>query len=155
LVSIESVDPQGVVALALLKEAALEARALYPDLLPADAPLPTNPPPQAGSAYFVAFLDGTAVGCGALRRLDETTAEIRRMYVLQSHRRLGIARALLQHLERAASELRYEKLRLETGNRQLPAMALYESCGYARIPPFGEHIDDPTSVCFEKHVSWR
>jgi len=43
-------------------------------------------------------------------------------------------------------------MRLETGNRQHPAMALYESYGFVRIPPFRDNVNDPTSVCYEKPV---
>jgi putative acetyltransferase len=152
-VVIEAVDPQGLAATSLLREAALEARALYPELIASDAPLPKNPPAQEGSAYFVAFLDKEAVGCGAIRRLDEETAEVRRMYVLRSHRRVGIARGLLAHLERAAAALGYTMLRLETGNRQHAAMTLYESIGFSRIPAFGAYVNDPTSTCYEKSIS--
>ena len=115
--------------------------------------MPTNAPAQEGAAYFVAFSAGAAVGCGALRRLDDVVAEVRRMYVLPSHRQLGIARALLLRLERAAAALDYSVLRLETGDRQRPAMALYESFGFTRVAPFGEHVGDPTSICYEKPVA--
>ena len=47
----------------------------------------------------------------------------------------------------------YKVMRLVTGNRQLPAMALYESFGFERIAPFGEYMNDPTSVCYEKRVA--
>ncbi len=42
--------------------------------------------------------------------------------------------------------------RLETGNRQLPAMALYRAHGYREIEPFGLYQSDPLSVCFEKRL---
>jgi GNAT superfamily N-acetyltransferase len=134
----------------LLREAAIEARALYPELIRPNAPMPTNAPPQERAEYLAAFLGQLPIGCAALGPLDRDTAEVRRMYVLKSHRRCGVARALLEHLERAASALHYTALRLETGNRQLPAMALYESFGFRRIAPFGVHAGDPTSVCYEK-----
>lgn len=152
-VVIEAVDPQGVAAMYLLREAAQEARKLYPEILSSTGPIPTNLPPQEGSAYFVAFAAGAAVGCGSLRRQDGVVAEVRRMYVLPSHRQLGIARALLLHLEQAAAALDYYVLRLETGDRQRPAIALYESFGFTRIAPFGKHIGDPTSICYEKRVA--
>jgi putative acetyltransferase len=150
---IEEVDPQGPEAMSLLREAALEARALYPELIAPDAPMPTNPPLQERAAYFVAFLAGTPVGCGALRPLNGATAEVRRMYVLQAYRRSGVGRALLAHLQRTASAFHYTVLRLETGNRQLSAMALYESFGFQRIAPFGEYANNPTSVCYEKRLT--
>ena len=51
--------------------------------------------------------------------------------------------------------MRYKVMRLETGNRQQPAMALYESFGFERIAPFGEYANDPTSVCYEKYIAHR
>ena len=54
--------------------------------------------PRAG--FVVARLDGEPVGCGALRRIDETTVEVKRMYVAPGARRLGIARRILAELER-------------------------------------------------------
>jgi len=74
------------------------------------------------------------------------------MYVIPSARRAGHAAQMLRALEAAAGDMSYSTLRLETGYRQLPAIALYMSSGYRRIDPFGPYADDPTSVCFEKHV---
>jgi hypothetical protein len=59
--------------MSLLREAALEARSLYPELIAPGAPMPANPPQQARAAYFVAFLAGTPVGCGAWRRCARST----------------------------------------------------------------------------------
>jgi ribosomal protein S18 acetylase RimI-like enzyme len=74
------------------------------------------------------------------------------MFVLNGARRAGVARAILVALEQAAQRLGYSVMRLETGNRQQSAMALYESYGFIRIAPFGEYCNDPTSVCYEKNV---
>jgi GNAT superfamily N-acetyltransferase len=147
---IAEVDPRGAEAMLLLRDAALEARALYPELFAPDVPMPTNWPRQDRAPYLVARLDGVPVGCGALQPIDRQAAEVRRMFVHRDHRRSGIARALLAELERRAVALRYTMLRLETGHRQAAAMALYESSGFRRIPAFGRHLHDPTSVCFEK-----
>jgi len=87
-----------------------------------------------------------------LRPIDETVAEVRRMFVTTDLRRRGLARAMLRELEARAATLGYTLLRLETGTRQLSAIALYEKLGFTRIPPFGEYVDDPLSVCFEKQV---
>lgn len=146
---IEPADPQGEAALALLREAAIDARALYPELHRPDAPWPTNGPATPGSVYLVAWQGSVPLACGALRPLAPGTAELRRMYVHRDHRRQGLARAVLDHLVAEARRLGHRRLRLETGYRQAPAMALYEAFGFRRIPPFGEHIGDPTSVCFE------
>lgn len=149
---IRPVDPQGADAIALLAEAAVEASALYPELHDPTAPGPTNAPTPPRGIDLVAYLDGTAVACGALRPLDDDTAEVRRMYVRRSHRRLGLASAILHALEQAAADFGYRTLRLETGYRQQPAIALYEVRGFAHIAPFGPYVDDPTSVCFEKQL---
>jgi putative acetyltransferase len=145
-------DPQGAEALALLREAAVEARQLYPELFKHDAPWPTNPPVGERGAFLLAYVGDELAGCGALRMMDATTAEVRRMFVRASARRVGVARAVLAHLEIEARALGYNVLRLETGVRQQAAMALYERAGFKRIPPFGEYAGDPTSVCFEKRI---
>jgi putative acetyltransferase len=148
-------DPLGPEALFLLREAAIEARRLYADLFDPAAPMPTNAPAQPGSVYLIAFSAGNPVGCGALRKIDAVTGEVRRMYVLSSARRAGIGRALLGRLEEEADKLGYTLLKLQTGNRQLPAMTLYESYGFTRIPPFGSYVNDPISVCYAKKVQLR
>lgn len=147
---IREVDPQGAEALALLHEAALDARALYPELHDPTSPGPGNAPTPARGVYLLAWIDGVPLASGALRPLDEQTAELRRLYVLRTARRRGLARAMLAALESRARALGYLRLRLETGCRQQPAIALYEASGFVRIPPFGPYVDDPTSVCFEK-----
>ena len=146
-------DPQGEDALALLREAAIEARALYPELHAGDAPWPTNPPTPPGGITLVAYDDGRACGCGALRPIDGQAVELRRMFVRRDQRRTGVARAILQALEVEARRLGYAVMRLETGVRQHAAVALYDAFGFARIPPFGEHVGDPLAVCFEKAVA--
>lgn len=102
------------------------------------------------TVFLVARLDGEPVGCGGLRRIDDTTAEIKRMYVAPSGRRRGIARRLLAELERTALGFGYHVLRLETGIYQDEAMGFYQSCGYQRIPAFGHYIGSAISVCYEK-----
>jgi putative acetyltransferase len=152
-VRVESVDPQGPDALALLREAAIEARALYPELFTPNAQWPTNVPTPERGTYLIAYSEDQPVACGAFRPLEQAVAEVRRMFVTRSARRRGLAKIILQELELQAREFGYTVLRLETGVRQSPAMALYESCGFRRIPPFGEYINDPTSVCFEKQLA--
>ena len=100
--------------------------------------------------FFVIREGDSAVGCGALRVLDETTGELKRMYVRPAYRRRGISRRLIQHLEDTARTLGITCMRLETGPEQVEALALYESCGYQYIPPYGEYLGSPVSVCMEK-----
>lgn len=147
---IVEVDPQGAHALALLREAAIEARALYPELHRPDAPWPSNAPTPPRGVYCVAYRRGEPVGMGAHRPVDAEATELRRMYVLKRHRRSGVAAALVAAIERHAAAQGFTTVVLETGYRQQPAMRLYESLGYQRVPAFGDYRDDPTSVCYQK-----
>ena len=147
---IEAVDPRHLQALALLGEAAIEARALYPELFAPASPLPTNPPLGEREVYLLAWREGVSVGCGALRRIDAANGEIRRMFVTRQARREGVARALLARLEADALALGYRRLVLETGIKQKPAMALYRAAGWRRIKPYGNFVGDASSVCFGK-----
>jgi GNAT superfamily N-acetyltransferase len=67
-------------------------------------------------AFLVAYLDDLAVGCGAVRRLDETTAEIKRMYVDPSVRSRGIGRTLVEALEHEFLILTHEEAPLDVWN---------------------------------------
>lgn len=102
--------------------------------------------------FLVASADRRDVGCGGIARLDDETAELRRMYVAPDARGRGYGRVLLAALEDAARGLGYERLRLETGNLQVEALALYERVGYARIPCWGPFVDDPRSICLEREL---
>ena len=152
---IEASDPQHAQALRLLGEAALEARALYPELFAPAAPPPTNPPLREREVYLLAWREGQAVGCGALRQYDAFSGELRRMFVTRGARRDGVARALLERLEAEAQALDYRRLVLETGARQQAAIALYSGCGWRRIAAYGSYIGDAGSVCFGKALAAR
>jgi putative acetyltransferase len=100
--------------------------------------------------FVVAFEDGEPIACGGVGRWDETTGELRRMYVLPAHRGRGLGRAILERLEDAGRDLGYSKMRLETGNEAPEALGLYTSSGYEPIPCWGPFATDPKSRCFEK-----
>jgi ribosomal protein S18 acetylase RimI-like enzyme len=85
---------------------------------------------QAGGEFLVGELDGEVVAIGALRRIDDPTAEIKRMRVDAGVQRRGFARRLLAALEQRARELGFTRLTLDTTVQQLPARRLYESAGY-------------------------
>ena len=100
----------------------------------------------------VAYQDDEAVGCGAFKELAPGTVEMKRMFVLPTQRRQGIAQDVLAELERWAAELHYPTAVLETGRRQAAAVALYEQAGYAPIPNYGQYVGVDNSVCFRKEL---
>lgn len=101
-------------------------------------------------AFVIARLEGRPVGCGALRRLDATTAEVKRMYVDPEVRGRGVAKAILRYLIDAGRQMSVTRLVLETGIHQLEAISLYRGAGFRPIECFGEYATSPTSLCFEK-----
>jgi putative acetyltransferase len=100
---------------------------------------------------FLARRGKAAIACGAVRLLDDRrTGEIKRMYVVPAERGLGVGARMLAALETAARELGANRLVLETGERQIEAIALYERAGFQRIARFGEYESSPLSICMEK-----
>ena len=98
----------------------------------------------------VIFEDEKAVACGAIKSINENTMEVKRMYTLPECRGKGLAASVLKELEIWAKELGYEKTVLETGKKQIEAVALYKKCNYAIIPNYGQYAEIEDSVCFEK-----
>jgi GNAT superfamily N-acetyltransferase len=92
------------------------------------------------------------VGCGAVRRIDTQTGELKRMYVAPQERGRGVGRAILSALEAEARKLHLIRLVLETGVRQSEAQVLYQRAGFSRTAPFGEYLDSPLSICMAKAI---
>ncbi|MCH6199456.1 GNAT family N-acetyltransferase [Aquiflexum sp. LQ15W] len=92
------------------------------------------------------------VGCGAIKQFSEGIMEVKRMFVSESHRGKGFAGKIIAQLETWAAELGYSKCVLETGKRQMEAVAFYKKCGYTIIPNYGQYIGMDNSLCFEKKI---
>jgi putative acetyltransferase len=148
-VTIEPDDPIGETARKLIHDLCAELSGRY-----GTPPSPFSPAEAAAARtiFLVARLDSQPAGCGAIRRIDDDTAEVKRMYVAPAARRKGIARRILAELERHATDFGYRAIRLETGILQPEAQRLYESCGYKRIAAFDQYVGNPTSVCYEKSL---
>jgi len=101
-------------------------------------------------AFVVAWVDEEAVGCGALRLLDNETAEVKRMYIAAEYRRQGMAGAILRFLEDRARALGATRVVLETVIDPPAAVALYRAAGYEEIPKFGPYVDSEISFCMGK-----
>ncbi len=89
-------------------------------------------------AFLVAYLNGEAIGCGAVKHRPGGPSDIKRMWVAESARGLGIGRRLLRELERLAREGGAPVAQLETNAALVEAITMYRSAGYTEVPPFNE-----------------
>lgn len=108
-----------------------------------------------GGVFLIAHLDGAPAGCAGWRSHGTSgeDAELKRMYVADAARGRGVARALLAAVERSAAGQGRRRVILECGDKQPEAIALYSSCGYARIPNFGYYRDSPGCLSFGRVLS--
>jgi putative acetyltransferase len=102
--------------------------------------------------FLVAREQGRALGCGAFVLGEAGQAEMKRVFVAPAARGKGIARVLMEALEREAAQLGVTLMQLETGIKQPEAIALYRKFGYAARGPFGTYKSDPLSLFMEKRL---
>ncbi|HEY9007440.1 GNAT family N-acetyltransferase [Ohtaekwangia sp.] len=100
----------------------------------------------------VLYENNIPVACGAIKQYNESTMEVKRMYVLPDKRGKGIASLVLNELESWAREMNYQRCILETGYKQPEALRLYEKNNYRIIPNYGQYAGVENSVCFEKNL---
>jgi ribosomal protein S18 acetylase RimI-like enzyme len=93
--------------------------------------------PSAG-LLLVATLHGEPIACGALKFHGDEPAELKRMWVAESARGLGLGRRILTELERSAVENGARIVRLETNRTLTEAIRLYRSAGYVEVAPFND-----------------
>jgi DNA-binding MarR family transcriptional regulator/GNAT superfamily N-acetyltransferase len=99
--------------------------------------LPHEVRPPAGE-FFVAYLHGEAIGCGAVKHHAGAPAEIKRMWIAPVARGLGLGRRLLEHLEACALTGGARVARIETSAVLAEALALYRSAGWVEVEPFND-----------------
>jgi GNAT superfamily N-acetyltransferase len=150
--TIQQADILSPTALALIQALNAELLGRYPEENANHFRLDAEEVAEGHGAFLIAFRDGTPVGCGALRRIEAWTGEIKRMYVSPAERGRGFGRALLDALEVEAHALGLRRLVLETGVRQPDAISVYERAGFTRIGPFGEYEDSALSVFMAKEL---
>ncbi|MCH3881310.1 MULTISPECIES: GNAT family N-acetyltransferase [Tenacibaculum] len=92
------------------------------------------------------------IGCGAIKKFDDVSVEVKRMFVSEENRGKGVAQKILKELEIWANELGYKKCVLETGKRQVEAVIFYKKCAYKIIPNYGQYKGMDNSICFEKTI---
>ena len=135
-------------AAALVAAMSDDIAALYDGLDLSGADMPKAGPAELGppgGTFVVGFEDGTPVCCGAIKRLPDGACELKRMFVTKDARGRGVARALLEELERRARAMGYAIARLDTGPRQTRAQRMYERAGYA---PIGNFNANPVASFF-------
>jgi len=101
----------------------------------------------------VAFENNTAVGCGAFKKFNDTSVEIKRMFTKPELRNSGVASSILLELESWAKEIGFDSAVLETGTRQIEAVSFYRKNGYDMIPNYGQYENVLNSLCFKKTLS--
>lgn len=93
-----------------------------------------------GGLMLLALVDGAVAGSGAFRPLPDAdypnACEMKRLYVRPAFRRFGLGRTLAQALLDRATEAGYSSMLLDTLDDMEAARGLYESLGFAEVPPF-------------------
>ena len=131
---------EGAAASDLLAAFESEIGSLYPGWHPGVGPTANSDEfaPPSGR-FVVAYANGRPVGCGGVKRLDDRCAEIKRLYVAPGARRSGVARLILRRLEHLAGESGHAVVRLDTGDRQPGALALFLAAGYRHIADYNDN----------------
>jgi ribosomal protein S18 acetylase RimI-like enzyme len=97
--------------------------------------LPGKYSPPDGN-LILAFVNDKPVGCIALRRISEDTCEMKRLFVRDAYKGIGIGRSLITMIMDEASRLRYRYIRLDTLPTMKKAQDLYRSFGFYEIEPY-------------------
>jgi len=100
------------------------------------AALPGFYAPPDGRLYL-AWINGEAVGCIGMRKLEAGVCEMKRLYLREAARGLGVGRAVSDKGITEAREIGYLRMRLDTDPPKMEkAVRLYESYGFHEIPPY-------------------
>jgi DNA-binding MarR family transcriptional regulator/GNAT superfamily N-acetyltransferase len=154
-VEIRPVDPEHPDARYCLAEYVAELNARSPrgfDPSVGATALPHEVRPPAGQ-FFVAYLHGEPIGCGAVKHHADEPAEIKRMWIAPQARGLGLGRRLLETLEACAVAGGADVAHIETSAVLAEALALYRSSGWVEVAPFN---DEPfADHWFEKLLTGR
>ena len=142
-VRVEAVDAASDEAQALVAAYVAEIAATFPGGFDPTASVSAEPDelsPPHGVFLVVRDDDGTAIGCGGVKLLDQDTAEIKRMWLAPAARGRKLGRLLLEALEDAARRLGATEGRLDTNDTLQAALALYERAGWQPVEPYNDNV---------------
>ena len=98
----------------------------------------------------VIYSDKVPVACGAFKKYDDETVELKRIFVVKENRGHGFSKIIVSKLEEAARASGFRFTVLETGKKQPEAISLYKNSGYEIIQNYGQYAGDDNSVCMKK-----
>lgn len=90
--------------------------------------------------FVLARLHGRAIGCGAVLFHDDEPAYVKRMWVDDAVRGMGVGRRILAALEQAARDHGAASVTLETNASLTEAIAMYRASGYVDVEPFNDEV---------------
>lgn len=100
----------------------------------------------------LAYADGEAVGCAALRAYSQTAVEVKRVFLREAYRGRNIGGMLLEKLVEKAKELGFREMILETGLFLEASVRLYRRFGFERIPNYGAYENMEESYCMGRKI---
>lgn len=100
----------------------------------------------------IGYVNDVPVGCGCFQKANYKVAEIKRVYVKPSERKMGIATSIMDELEVWAKEEGYNEIVTETANKLDESISFLKKRGYLGIPKYGPYVNMETSVCFGKKL---
>jgi len=111
---------------------------------------------QPEISFWSVYQGEELVGCGALKELSSSHAEIKSMRTANAHRGKGVASTMLQHIIAIAKQRGYQQLSLETGSMDYfnPARNMYRKYGFQSCPPFADYVEDPNSVFMQLNLAY-
>jgi len=149
-ISVQPGDPRHPDAMALLHQSHALMESLFPPednhFLDIDALCAPE------ISFYVAMLNGKILGTAALANKG-AYGEVKSMFVAPDTRGLGVGAHLLAHLESEARARALPALKLETGNLLTEAHRLYARAGFALCAPFGDYVENSSSLFMEKQLN--